>query len=239
MKWIIVCFLTITIYAQDTVMVAKKDEFTGFTWFKPYDYTPRFTGLYVYFGLTEDSLLTSLRVKFHYYGQNWIFFDKVIVLTNGNTYNFSFYRLDGSTNVSSGVFEVFDFGTDQITDLDEMIKDVVVSGKAKVRFYGKYKRDFELQPFQIALIKKYSDGYSKLEQKLSPPDPVIDRPDTNVSYVPEKVVEEDSSDLIKYIFFILAVGLVLSVFIGHLRRNREIERKMEVGNKDKENSDSQ
>lgn len=85
-------------------------------------------------------------VFFYYDGQDWIFFDKLIIKTDNNTYDKTFDLSELDRDVySSGGGEVLEKATVRIDNNNyEMFDDMATSSKVLIRFQGEHSRDLEL-----------------------------------------------------------------------------------------------
>ncbi len=123
----------------------QRDRVEGVTWYKPSTY-PYYADSrsYVlpYIGTTGSN--TWLRLDFHYTGNDWLFFNKIIISVDGRTYTKTYGHFDVERDNSGGkVWEWVDISPSN-SDI-EMLKKIVDSKETTVRFKGdNYHYDFTI-----------------------------------------------------------------------------------------------
>lgn len=112
-------------------MSAKKDSFTGITWFKDRS-SPNYrnsNGFYLYFG-AESGSKNILRLVIQYFDDDWLFVDSAKINVDGAIYPLSSYGWERDNN--SSIWE----WVDEPLDDREMIEAIVKSKKSVIRFEG-------------------------------------------------------------------------------------------------------
>tara|TARA_R110002050_G_scaffold291761_2_gene446552 strand:- start:65 stop:706 length:642 start_codon:yes stop_codon:yes gene_type:complete len=92
----------------------KIDEFTGIGWVEPKN-RPKYTnrnGIYSYFQIDENGKSKNLRLRIQYYGDDWIFFDKVYFSFDGE--NFTLPVSNKKTDHGGG--KVWEWIDDSVVD---------------------------------------------------------------------------------------------------------------------------
>lgn len=111
-------------------------------------------------GYKEEYKPSWLRVVFKFNGSDWIFFDKVIILVDGETNYISFNYFDGKRDTYyGGVVEYYDIPA---TEHKFLLKKIADSKVAKIRFEGKnYYRDFTITSSEKQKIKNLLTVYEE------------------------------------------------------------------------------
>ncbi len=151
------------------------DEFNNITWFdskkidgEKFSKEAELSAIRVFlYGSQRGKLgeyVDNVRLVLRYYGDDWIFFDKVIILADGERKEFQLNVYDAEHEVVKGgslgrVYEKYDIAIDE-EDMDFFLK-VANSNTTKVRFYGKYQTDFYLNPHEKYIIKNILTAYKK------------------------------------------------------------------------------
>lgn len=217
MKRVVIFFFLITslaVYSQNPTIRSEKDTFTGITWNKPYDYWPAFSGFYLYFGQDASNNPTELRIKIHFYGSDWIFFEEMSVLVNGKTFNFTFSRSHRNDDVNNGVYEAYDYAVSELPKCAEMLAEFDSAKQVQVRLSGKFKEDFALTYNQISLIQKYLTAYIKLGGDFTMQ---TQKPEVTVLNDPGK----DSSGAVFGFIVVGAIVLLIGVGIPKWRKAKQ------------------
>lgn len=135
-----------------------KDEFEGITWYK----TTQFHNwnvnnkVYVYVGETERNAWTRIYVS--YFGDDWIFFDKIIFLVDGDPIELPFddYKEKKTEVVSGGVYEWVDvLGADYAI----LLSRIIMAKTVKIKLSGKYSYSWTLSKSEKEGIKDAVYGY--------------------------------------------------------------------------------
>lgn len=123
-------------------MRSVTDEVTGITWYSSttqpkYINTRSF--LFPYIGKFDAGLL-SLRIRFNYAGDDWIFFKKVTIVSDEMRYSYSFDYFDIQRDTALGAYlhETADILAEP-KDI-HMLYDIANSKKTIVRFEGDYSQ---------------------------------------------------------------------------------------------------
>lgn len=139
------------------------DEIEGITWYKsknePYYINTR---SYILPYIGQDSSKVWLRLKYNYTGQNWIFFDSIIINIDGDKYEKSFNYFDIDRDNMYNVWETADVSP---TNEDiEMLKKISSSTKTIVRFQGDNNHyDFIISSDDKNSIKEVLTAYETLK----------------------------------------------------------------------------
>lgn len=124
---------------------SNTDKVEGITWYHSKT-EPKYinTRCYIFPYIGQTSSRTWLRVQCNYTGDNWVFFEKIVFVVDGERYTktFSYYEIVRD-NDHGDVWEVADFGP---TNSDiQMLKDIANSTETIVRFQGdNYHHDFTI-----------------------------------------------------------------------------------------------
>ncbi|CAL7899720.1 hypothetical protein MWF99_09295 [Fusobacterium necrophorum] len=151
------------------------DEFNNITWFESKNIDGEKFSKETEISVTRVFLYGSqygrlgeyadnVRLVLRYYGDDWIFFDKVIILADGERKEFQLNVYKAKREVVKGgffgrVYEEYDIAIGE-DDMDFFLK-VANSNTAKVRFSGKYDRDFYLNSNEKYIIKNILTAYKK------------------------------------------------------------------------------
>jgi hypothetical protein len=113
-----------------------------------------------YLSIKKGSL--NMRIQASYSGKDWIFFDKVILLSENNKYEFSIN--DPDRKVGSGY--VGEYGDDRapIELIDYLRKVVNSESDIEMRYTGKYSFDKKMTKHEKSLLKDTIDLYDKLKK---------------------------------------------------------------------------
>jgi len=134
----------------------ENDKFNNIIFIKPYQnlFGNRF-GSYI---VIKDGLL-SMRFYAEYRSSDWIFFNRIIVLTGDKKYEYQ--DTETRRDVTGGVEEVSDVTVDDY--LMSMLIDISKYKKAEVRFQGKdYYADREMSKREVQNITNILQIYNKL-----------------------------------------------------------------------------
>lgn len=142
----------------------ETDKVEGITWYKPSTY-PYYANSrsYVlpYIGQRDSS--TWLRLKFHYTGDNWLFFEKITISIDGENYykTYSYYDVERD-NGSGDVWEWVDISP--TTSDIEMLKQIANSKETIVRFQGdNYHYDLTVKSSDKTAINQVLTAYEALK----------------------------------------------------------------------------
>lgn len=113
---------------------AKKDEVEGITWYYPSTY-PQYTNTrsFVLPYIGDNSGNSWMRLKFNYFGNSWVFYDRAIVWIDGSKYKtieFDYFDIIHDA-VHNGVVEAADIEADAA-----VLEAIANSEKAIIRFQG-------------------------------------------------------------------------------------------------------
>ena len=142
----------------------KYDKVEGITWYEhprqPY-YTNTRTFSLPYIGKNGSSVW--LRWKFNYTGDDWIFFETIKIVVDGDTYtkNFNYYDVDRD-NGYGDVWEVADIAPDD--DDIALLKKISKSKETIIRFQGdNYHYDLTISSADKRAIKQVLRAYNALK----------------------------------------------------------------------------
>lgn len=141
----------------------ETDKVEQVTWYMPYAY-PQYanTRSYVlpYLGVSEYSMW--LRLQYHYTGSDWIFFDTITIVVDGQRYDYIYDYFDVKRDNSGGsVWEWIDVSP---TDEEiEMLKAMGNSEETIIRFQGDtYHYDLTLSDSDKKAINSVLEAYESL-----------------------------------------------------------------------------
>lgn len=142
----------------------ETDKVEGITWYKPSTY-PYYANSrsYVLPYIGHQGSSTWLRLKFHYTGDNWLFFEKITISIDGENYykTYSYYDVERD-NGSGDVWEWVDISP---TNADiEMLKKIADSKETIVRFQGdNYHYDLTVKSSDKTAISQVLTAYEALK----------------------------------------------------------------------------
>ncbi len=138
-------------------LLKKKDKFKGLTFIKS-----QWRGeIYPYICLSDEGTM-CLRFVTMYRGKDWVFYDKVIVLCDGEKIEFAVEDTDRKVNSSAGVSERADNLADK--KMIELLRKIAKAESVELRFSGKYVADRKLKRTYKKNIKKVLDLYDALKK---------------------------------------------------------------------------
>ena len=140
----------------------KYDKVEGITWYTsktaPY-YADTRSYVLPYIGM-RDGGVKWLRLVFHYTGSDWIFFDRLTIMVDGEKYYKVFDYYDVVREVGGGkVWERADISADG-TDI-ELLKKIADSNETIIRFQGdNHYYDLTVKGSDKTAIKEVLEAYS-------------------------------------------------------------------------------
>lgn len=143
---------------------AETDKVEGITWYKPstFPYYANSRSFVLPYIGRHDSY-SYLRLRFHYTGDDWLFFEKITVSVDGENYykTYSYFDVDRH-NGNGDVWEWVDILP---TDEDiEMLKQIANSEETIVRFQGdNYYYDLTVKSSDKVAIKQVLTAYEALK----------------------------------------------------------------------------
>lgn len=145
---------------------SKHDKVTGNSFYKSKNY-PKYidTRSYVLPYIGENDGRYWVRLKFNYTGDDWIFWEELTFLIDGERY----YKTIGYSNVerdndSGDVWEYYDYSPSS-SDM-EMLEKIANSKETIVRFEGdRYHYDLTVSAEDKAAIKQVVDAYKIIEEE--------------------------------------------------------------------------
>ena len=142
----------------------KYDEFQNITWVTNKRVE---NNISVYGGFDGKTYIKPMfyRLVVSYSGKDWIFFEKMIVITDSGRYEINFKRLEQKTDVGYGyVYETYDVFLDNVNK--GIVRAMVNSDNVKIRLEGRENvYDFTLTKADKAGLKTMIDLMDK-EQEL-------------------------------------------------------------------------
>ena len=150
-------------------MTKDEDPFQGVSFYYPSGWRFYSDGSWVadessfirpYLGVSEDS--AWIRVIYNYTGDDWVFFTKLTVLADGETYHKSFNYFDIVRDNSGGV--VWEYIDDDGTGDEEMLWAIANSSEAMIRFEGDdYVSDYTVRDSDKEIIRQTLEAYEALQ----------------------------------------------------------------------------
>ena len=131
---------------------SEYDKVQDVTWYKPTSY-PQYinTRSFLLPYLSQTDYGMSLRLKINYTGNNWVFFEKIIVVVDDERYTREFDYFEVTRDNGSGdVWEYVDFSP-SLSDID-MLNAIANSSETIVRFEGDSKH------FDLTISSKDKQG---------------------------------------------------------------------------------
>ena len=112
--------------------------------------------------LGQDDSSTWLRLIYNYTGDDWVFFTKLTLLADGETYHKSFNYFDIVRDNSGGV--VWEYIDDDGTGDEEMLWAIANSSEAMIRFEGDdYVSDYTVRDSDKEIIRQALEAYEALQ----------------------------------------------------------------------------
>ena len=141
----------------------KKDEFSNNNrvWFE-HKNSPQYinqNGLYCYFQ-TENGIPSNLRIRYQYYGDEWVFFNKVQFSIDGKAYEY----IPSDTKTDSGDGKIWEWFDESLYQEDkELINALTNAHNAKLRITGSTRFDIKnISKSEIDGIKQTLDLFYAL-----------------------------------------------------------------------------
>lgn len=142
----------------------KKDDFSNNNriWFEPKS-APQYTnrnGLYCYFQ-TENGIPSNLRLRFQYYADDWLFFNRIQFAIDGKAYEY----IPNDTETDSGDGgKIWEWCDQSLLQSDkELIYALANAKSAKMKIIGRQYHDQKsISQEQIKSIKQTIDLYNAL-----------------------------------------------------------------------------
>lgn len=113
---------------------SKYDQFDEVTWYEP-QCAPKYinaNAFYIYIGKNEYT--SWLRWKMVYFGDDWIFFDKIIINVDGENYTKTFDYSEVNRDNNADVWEYVDISVSNSDQ--ELLEKIANSKKTTIRFQG-------------------------------------------------------------------------------------------------------
>ena len=143
-------------------MKVTTDKVEGITWYhspnEPY-YADSRSYVLPYIGKKDSSVW--LRLRFHYTGNSWIFFDNLTIVVDGQKYYKTFSYYDVNRDNDTEVWEWVDIAP-STADI-QMLENIADSQETIVRFQGdNYHYDLTIKSSDKAAIKDVLAAYNAL-----------------------------------------------------------------------------
>lgn len=142
----------------------KKDEFSNDNkvWYEPKS-APQYTnrnGLYCYFQ-TQNGIPSNLRLRFQYYAEDWLFFNRLQFAIDGKAYE---YIPDDTETDSGDGGKIWEWCDQSLSEADkELIYALANAKSAKMKIIGRQYHDQKtISQEQIKSIKQTLDLYNAL-----------------------------------------------------------------------------
>jgi hypothetical protein len=132
------------------------DKMAGVTWYKAKSAKVLGNYLQVYFGRFDKGTVGPLRLDAQYYGDEWVFFDELIVKADDAVFNFPKLRPQ-QDNSGGSVWETID--TPVTSEMVRMLRAVIAAKDVSIRFDGKHVKDFDLTPASRAALRDMLIAY--------------------------------------------------------------------------------
>jgi hypothetical protein len=135
---------------NEEYLYKKYDQFQDVSFVRHYEFFGLFGSLPIEI---YDVNKRILRIVFTYWGNDWIFFDKAIIInSNGGRKIFSIEYFNKKTNIDgSFVTETIDMYLPS-KDTDDILAIISRPGLIKIRLTGEYSRDYELSPEKVKAL---------------------------------------------------------------------------------------
>jgi flagellar biosynthesis GTPase FlhF len=147
-------------------LVKHVDEVEGITWYQD-KAAPKYineNGIYAYFGVKDDKVVSGLHLKIQYTGKSWIFIKNYVFNMDGEKYEinpgFMGAERDMSTDINSpGVWEYHDETLDSTGF--QLLNAMINSQKTIMRLDGDQRqKDVTISANQKAALKRVLDAYT-------------------------------------------------------------------------------
>lgn len=159
-------FCAICVFSQEKFkgLVRETNELTGVNWYRIRGFSNCYTSLFTYVG--ESDGLVWMNAQFKYRGSDWIFFDKIYLLIDGEKIEIPFSQDDKSDDVTygGGVSEKVNIQADD--ELMDIFKKVQLSQNTKLFFVGKNSQhSHEITKCEKNNIRNVFNAYESLNAK--------------------------------------------------------------------------
>ncbi len=138
----------------------EKDEFDprGIIWYTPKSF-PKYNGISLYFSV-QDGKLNPLRIKIQYYGEDWLFVNKIQFSIDNNAYEYKPYKIERENEGG----DVWEWSDESLKQSDkELITALVNAKNAKIKYVGKHYHSVRtIKPNQIEDIKRSLELYKAM-----------------------------------------------------------------------------
>lgn len=135
----------------------KYDDFEERWWVKPKSFSDM--PVYSYFGKKGSD--KWIRFVANFEGYDWVFFDRISIVSNSQRYDKSFSHYDVKRDNGSGkVWEWIDIPA---TEKEESILEALSSHQGKIRFSGKYESTKDISKEQSMELKSIHAVYKAVQ----------------------------------------------------------------------------
>jgi len=141
------------------------DDINGTTWYKNPYFTHYTNSNYTSIYIGNKPNISWLRLTMSYTGEDWIFFEKVFLSYDGNTWEVPFDKYkEKETDNGGGVWEWIDVSVPE--HRIEFLMGLANSKNAKMRLSGKYTKTRNLTWNERQGIKDVLNGYKALKDGI-------------------------------------------------------------------------
>lgn len=150
-------------------MRVQYDDMDGISWY--YDKSsPQYassTGLYIYIGKRNSSILPWMRLRIQYSADNWLFVEKFKIKVDGQTFIINEEKY-GEIERDSGRGDIWEWLDRGVGNSEYEIIKAVANGKdVKIRYIGKkYHVDKTITAQQKQALKNVIDAYEAIGGRL-------------------------------------------------------------------------
>jgi len=152
-------------------LIGKHDKMRGITWYK-HAAVPKYDNIntfYLYFGITDDQILTPLRLKITYSSDSWLFVQSVWGKSDGKKIDLP--QVSGTImgwerdNSGGKIWEWSDAPVDTDTEI-AAVRQISISKETIVRFEGRqYYGDRTLTAAQLLALRETIAAYQLILAK--------------------------------------------------------------------------
>ena len=140
-------------------LIIEKDEYSLITWYKPKN-TPNYINSRNYAGLYLGDN-DNLRLYVNYFGKNWIFFERVYFIIDGETWDIGIASYDREGDVHyNGVTEIGDWYISDKLKFIEMCANA--KNPIKIKLEGRYSKEYT---FSVNNFKPVAQLYLLLNEE--------------------------------------------------------------------------
>ena len=143
-------------------MSKQYDELEGITWYTDPSTNSLSTSFHLYFG-QKKSGTPWLRLRIRYHSRDWLFIKSFFVVADGHRFDKPYAKFQRNHG-SGSIWEWYDESV-SVSDM-AMIKDIIKSKKATIRFKGnQYFRDHEITEQEKKSLQNVIEAFEALGGK--------------------------------------------------------------------------